>query len=43
VLRHALFNANTKYDSHTAGQVFWQPIAAENVHNIAALFGMTRH
>ncbi|HZW86070.1 MAG TPA: peptide-methionine (R)-S-oxide reductase MsrB [Gallionella sp.] len=40
---NALFNANTKYDSHTGWPSFWQPIAAENVHNIADnLFGMTR-
>jgi peptide-methionine (R)-S-oxide reductase len=40
---NALFDANTKYDSHTGWPSFWQPIAAENVHNIEdRMFGMTR-
>ena len=40
---NALFDARTKYDSHTGWPSFWQPIAPENVHEIADhLFGMTR-
>ena len=40
---NALFDAKTKYDSGTGWPSFWQPIAAENVHEIADhLFGMTR-
>ena len=40
---NALFDAATKYDSHTGWPSFWQPIAAENVRNIEdRLFGMTR-
>ena len=32
---NALFDAKTKYDSRTGWPSFWQPIAAENVHEIA--------
>ena len=40
---NALFDAGTKYDSHTGWPSFWQPIAAENVRNVEDhLFGMTR-
>ncbi len=40
---NALFNANTKYDSRTGWPSFWQPIAAQNVRNVADnLFGMKR-
>jgi len=40
---NALFDAGTKYDSHTGWPSFWQPIAAENVREIADnMFGMTR-
>jgi len=40
---NALFDANTKFDSHTGWPSFWQPIARENVHEIADhMFGMTR-
>ncbi len=40
---NALFDAGTKYDSHTGWPSFWQPIAAENVRNIEdRMFGMTR-
>lgn len=40
---NALFDAGTKYDSHTGWPSFWQPIAAENVREIAdRMFGMTR-
>ncbi len=40
---NALFDASTKYDSHTGWPSFWQPIAAENVREIADhMFGMTR-
>jgi peptide-methionine (R)-S-oxide reductase len=40
---NALFDAKTKFDSGTGWPSFWQPIAAENVHNIEdKLFGMSR-
>ena len=40
---NALFDANTKYDSHTGWPSFWQPIAPENVRNIVdRTLGMTR-
>ena len=40
---NALFDAKTKYDSHTGWPSFWQPIAAENVREkVDRLFGMTR-
>lgn len=40
---NALFDASTKYDSHTGWPSFWQPIAAENVHELADhMLGMTR-
>ena len=40
---NALFDAATKYDSHTGWPSFWQPIAAGNVREIADhMFGMTR-
>jgi peptide-methionine (R)-S-oxide reductase len=40
---NALFDANTKYNSGTGWPSFWQPIAPENVHEIADhMFGMTR-
>jgi peptide-methionine (R)-S-oxide reductase len=40
---NALFDAGTKYDSHTGWPSFWQPIAAENVREIVDnMFGMTR-
>jgi peptide-methionine (R)-S-oxide reductase len=40
---NVLFDAKTKFDSGTGWPSFWQPIAAENVHEIADhLFGMTR-
>ncbi len=40
---NALFDAKTKYDSGTGWPSFWQPIAAENVREIAdRMFGMTR-
>lgn len=40
---NALFDANTKYDSHTGWPSFWQPIAAENVQEKADhMFGMVR-
>lgn len=40
---NALFDADTKYDSHTGWPSFWQPIAAENVREKADyMFGMTR-
>lgn len=40
---NALFDAKTKFDSGTGWPSFWQPIAAENVHESADhLFGMTR-
>ena len=40
---NALFDAKTKYDSHTGWPSFWQPIAAENVReNVDRMFGMTR-
>ena len=40
---NALFDAKTKYESRTGWPSFWQPIAAENVREIAdKLFGMTR-
>jgi len=38
-----LFDARTKYDSHTGWPSFWQPIAPENVHEVADNeFGMNR-
>jgi len=40
---NALFDAKTKYDSHTGWPSFWQPIAAENVReNVDRMFGMRR-
>ena len=40
---NALFDANTKYDSHTGWPSFWQPIAPENVHEVNDnQFGMNR-
>jgi peptide-methionine (R)-S-oxide reductase len=40
---NALFDAKTKFDSGTGWPSFWQPIAAENVHEISdRLYGMTR-
>ena len=40
---NALFDAKTKYDSHTGWPSFWQPIAAENVReNVDRSFGMRR-
>ena len=40
---NALFDAKTKYDSGTGWPSFWQPIAPENVHEIAdRTFGMVR-
>jgi peptide-methionine (R)-S-oxide reductase len=40
---NALFDASTKYDSHTGWPSFWQPIAPENVRNVVDhMFGMTR-
>jgi peptide-methionine (R)-S-oxide reductase len=40
---NALFDARTKFDSGTGWPSFWQPIAAENVHEISDhMFGMTR-
>ena len=40
---NALFDAKTKFDSGTGWPSFWQPIAAENVHEISDhMFGMTR-
>jgi peptide-methionine (R)-S-oxide reductase len=40
---NALFDAKTKYDSHTGWPSFWQPIAAENVgENVDRMFGMIR-
>lgn len=40
---NALFDAGTKYDSHTGWPSFWQPIAAENVREIPdRMFGMLR-
>ncbi len=40
---NALFDAKTKYDSKTGWPSFWQPIAAENVHETADhAFGMVR-
>lgn len=40
---NALFNANTKYDSHTGWPSFWRPIAVDNVRDIEDnLLGMTR-
>ena len=40
---NALFDAATKYDSGTGWPSFWQPIAAQNVHEIADhQFGITR-
>lgn len=40
---NALFDAKTKYDSHTGWPSFWQPIAAENVQeNVDRMFGMRR-
>jgi peptide-methionine (R)-S-oxide reductase len=40
---NVLFDSMTKFDSGTGWPSFWQPIAAENVHEIADhMFGMTR-
>ena len=40
---NALFDARTKYDSHTGWPSFWKPIAPENVHEVTDNeFGMTR-
>jgi peptide-methionine (R)-S-oxide reductase len=40
---NALFDAKTKYNSHTGWPSFWEPIAAENVReNADRMFGMVR-
>jgi len=40
---NALFNAKTKFESHTGWPSFWQPIATENVREISDhMFGMDR-
>ena len=40
---NALFDAGTKFDSHTGWPSFWQPIDPENVREIDDhMFGMTR-
>jgi len=40
---NALFDASTKYDSHTGWPSFWQPIAPENVtESVDRTFGMRR-
>ena len=40
---NALFDASTKFDSHTGWPSFWQPIAPENVRNIDdRMFSMMR-
>ena len=40
---NALFDSSTKYDSGTGWPSFWQPIAPENVRNVAdRQLGMTR-
>lgn len=40
---NALFDASAKYDSGTGWPSFWQPIAAENVHEVTDhTFGMLR-
>ena len=40
---NALFDASTKYDSHTGWPSFWQPIADENIHEVGDhKFGMPR-
>ena len=40
---NALFDARTKYDSHTGWPSFWKPIAPENVHKVTDNeFGMNR-
>lgn len=40
---NALFDANTKYESHTGWPSFWQPIDAVNVQEkVDRMFGMTR-
>jgi peptide-methionine (R)-S-oxide reductase len=40
---NALFDAATKYDSHTGWPSFWQPVASENVREVSDdMFGMKR-
>ena len=40
---NALFDARTKYESHTGWPSFWKPIAPENVHTVTDNeFGMSR-
>ena len=40
---NALFDARTKYESHTGWPSFWKPIAPENVHTVTDNeFGLSR-